>query len=142
MKEQEPIITKEQRLAEKIRQARFVWIAGNGGSASTAEHFANDLVKKGKGAVALTNSSIITMIGNDYGFDQVFSRQLEALASPKDLFIAISCSGTSPNMLQAVKTAIIKKVPYYTFEVFGEEIDYGKLEDKHLKFAHEVAGRL
>ncbi len=144
MKDRETQPSEEQRLAEQIRQARFVFIAGNGGSASTAEHFATDLVKKGKSAIALSaNSSVLTMIANDYGYDQVFSRQLEAFASPEDLFIGISCSGTSPNLLMAVKIAILNRVPYYTFETFqGEDRDYAKLEDKHLAFAHEVAGLL
>lgn len=134
-------MSKEQELAEQIRQARFVWIAGNGGSASTAEHFATDLVKKGIKAIALSaNTSVITMIANDYGYDQIFSKQLEVLANFDDLLITISCSGTSPNIENARKTAFIKmKMNLYSFETFGEDRDYGKLEDKHLAFAHEVA---
>ena len=143
MSEGEPRLSEEQRLAELIRKAQDVYICGNGGSASTAEHFATDLVKKGVRATALSaNSSVITMIANDYGYEQVFSRQLETFGTQEDLLIAISCSGTSPNVLMAVKTAILKKIPFYTFEAFGEDRDYAKLEDKHLAFAHEVAGRL
>lgn len=143
MKDREPQITEEQLLAEQIRKARFVWICGNGGSASTSEHFATDLVKKGLRAVALSaNTSVITMIANDYGYDQIFSRQLEAFATPDDLLVTISCSGTSPNIVNALEVARERNIPSYSFEVFGIETDYGLLEDKHLAFAHEVAKSL
>lgn len=143
MNEKEPQLSEEQRLAELIKQANTVYLCGNGGSTSTAEHFATDLVKKGVRAFALSaNSSVITMIANDYGYDQIFSKQLEIFANPEDLVIAISCSGTSPNIVAAQRIAFDKGVEGYQFETFGEDRDYGKLEDKHLKFAHEVAGLL
>lgn len=140
MNEAEPIIREEERLAELIRQAKFVWIAGNGGSASTAEHFATDLIKKGKRAIALSaNTSVITMLANDYGYDEIFRMQLATLGGEGDLLITISCSGTSPNIVKAKEYGM----PTYSFETFeGEDRDYAKLEDKHLAFAHEVAGLL
>lgn len=136
-------------LIKLIKQARFIWIAGNGGSAATAEHFATDLVKKGYPAIALSsNTSVITMIANDYGYDQIFSKQLEVYATEEDLLITISCSGTSKNIIKAIQfiqnivddPICLREV--YSFETFGKETDYGKLEDKHLKFAHEVAKKL
>lgn len=132
------------RLIEQIKKARFIWVAGNGGSAATAEHFATDLVKKGYPAICLnSNTPLITMIANDYGYDQIFSKQLEKLSTRDDLLITISCSGTSPNIERAKKEAFVyKKMGFYQFETFGKETDYGKLEDKHLKFTHEVAARL
>ena len=127
------------KLIKLIKKAKFIWICGNGGSASTAEHFATDLVKKGYRAVALSsNTSITTMIANDYGYDEIFKKQLKVYGQAGDLLITISCSGTSPNIVKAQSLGM----PCYEFETFGEETDYGLLEDKHLKFAHEVAKAL
>lgn len=85
---------------------------GNGGSAGDAQHFAAEFVgrlafnRPALPALALTeNSSCVTAIGNDYGFDQVFSRQLEALARPGDIAFGISTSGNSLNILNAMSTA-------------------------------------
>lgn len=87
-------------------------IAGNGGSAADAQHFAAELAgrfvaeRKGLPAIALTtNSSNITAIGNDFGYDQIFIRQLEALAKPSDVFFGISTSGNSNNLIEAMKWA-------------------------------------
>ena len=126
-----------------IKQARFIFICGNGGSASTAEHFTNDLFDKGFKAICLnSNTSIMTMIANDYSYDQVFGRQLKTYASSKDLLITISCSGTSPNIVEAIFVAKYKGFPFYQFETFGKEEDYGLLEDKHLKFIHQIVKTL
>ena len=85
---------------------------GNGGSAADAQHLAAEFVgrfvaeRRGLSAVALTtDSSILTAVGNDYGFEQVFARQIQALGRPGDIAIGISTSGTSPNVLEAVKAA-------------------------------------
>lgn len=85
-------------------------IAGNGGSAADAQHFAGELVskfyfdRKGLPAIALTtDTSILTAIGNDYGFDYLFKRQLEALANIGDIFIGITTSGNSKNIIEALK---------------------------------------
>lgn len=130
-------------LLTKIKQARFIWIIGNGGSASTAEHFANDLVKKYYRAIALSaNTSLITMLANDYGYQNIFTRQLGVYATASDLLITISCSGTSNNITNALNYAKLKKLTSYSFETFGKETDFGKLEDKHLAFCHEVIQNL
>lgn len=130
-------------LIKKIKKARFIWICGNGGSAATAEHFATDLMKLGYPAIALSsNSSVMTMIANDYGFAYVFSLQLECYASEEDLIITISCSGTSPNIEQAIEIASYKGIDTYSFETFSKDKDYQALEDKHLKFAHKLIKRL
>lgn len=143
MSEQEPIMTEEQNLAEKIRKARFVFVIGNGGSASTAEHFTTDLVKKGIPAFALSaNTGLISMLANDYGYDQIFSKQLEVFAHETDLLVTISCSGTSPNIVAALDKQESMGFDVYQFETFSNDRDFGKLEDKHLKFAHTVAGLL
>lgn len=132
------------KLIELIKEARFIWIAGNGGSASTAEHFATDLVKKGYRAIALSaNTSTITMLANDYGYQEIFSKQLDLYANKEDLLITISCSGTSLNILNVFAHAMNRKIKIYQFETFKKgDRDFGKLEDKHLKFAHEVTKAL
>ncbi len=87
-------------------------VFGNGGSAADAQHFAAELVgryeqeRKAWPAIALTtDTSALTAIGNDYGFDRVFARQLEALGKKGDVAIGISTSGNSPNVLRALETA-------------------------------------
>lgn len=100
-------------LAEEcLRNGGKILVFGNGGSAADAQHFAAELVgrfeqdREALPAIALTvNTSSLTAIANDYGFDRIFSRQIEALAKPGDLVIAISTSGESPNVVEAVRAA-------------------------------------
>ena len=99
-------------IVETYRNGGKVLLAGNGGSAADAQHIAAELVSRftldrpALPAMALTtDSSILTAISNDYGYDSLFSRQLEANAKPGDVFIAISTSGNSPNIVRALKTA-------------------------------------
>ena len=87
---------------------------GNGGSAADAQHFAAELVnrfeinRRGLAAVALTHdASVITSIANDFSFDQIFSRQVEALGRPGDLLLAISTSGTSNNVTAADRKSVV-----------------------------------
>ncbi len=94
------------------RAGHKVLIAGNGGSAADAQHIAAELVSRfyidrpGLAAIALTtDTSTLTAISNDYTYDRIFARQIEALARPGDIFIAISTSGNSANMLQALHQA-------------------------------------
>lgn len=99
-------------LVETFTNGGKLLVMGNGGSAADAQHFAAEIVgrfkmeRKGLPAVALsTDTSILTAIGNDYGFEMIFRRQVEALALPGDLIVGISTSGNSPNVLQALKLA-------------------------------------
>lgn len=94
-----------------LNQGKII-VAGNGGSAADAQHFAGELVSRFNFdrpplcAIALTtDSSIITAIGNDYGFEDVFARQIQAHGRAGDVFIAISTSGNSPNILKAIEAA-------------------------------------
>jgi D-sedoheptulose 7-phosphate isomerase len=89
-----------------------ILLAGNGGSAADAQHIAAELTgrfvkeRRGLPAIALTtDTSAMTAIANDYGFDRVFARQIEALGNENDVFIGISTSGNSPNIVEAVKVA-------------------------------------
>lgn len=93
-----------------LKNKKKIIIAGNGGSAADAQHIAGELVSKfyfdrpGLSAIALTtDTSIITSIGNDYGYEKLFSRQLEANGVEGDVFIGISTSGNSKNILEALK---------------------------------------
>lgn len=95
-----------------LKTGNKVLICGNGGSAADAQHFAAELTgrykteRKGLPGIALTtDTSALTAIGNDYGFDHVFARQVEALAQKGDLLIGISTSGNSKNVLNALKVA-------------------------------------
>jgi len=104
------------RLAEKIAFAfmndRKLMLCGNGGSASDAQHIAAEFVNRfvlerpPLPAIALTtDTSVITSIGNDYAFDEIFSKQIKAIGMEGDILLAISTSGNSPNVTLAVKTA-------------------------------------
>ncbi|MBV8939050.1 MAG: D-sedoheptulose 7-phosphate isomerase, partial [Alphaproteobacteria bacterium] len=94
-----------------------IMFCGNGGSAADAQHLSAELVSRlnfnrpGLSAIALTvDTSALTAIGNDYGFDTVFSRQVEALGQPGDVLVAISTSGNSPNVLKAIAAARAKNI--------------------------------
>lgn len=111
-------------LVSALRRGNKVLLFGNGGSAADAQHIAAELVgrftlnRPALPAIALSvNSSCLTAIGNDYGFDQVFSRQIEALARPGDVAIGISTSGNSPNVALALSTA--KKMTLHTVALTG-----------------------
>jgi len=124
-------------IVEDIRNARYVWVCGNGGSAATAEHLTNDLFSKGIKAFCLnSNTSIMTMIANDFGYEFVFSKQLDLYANDDDLVVAFSVSGKSPNIINAItgrRHILIK----------GEEGEsYEVAEDRHLKLAHNVAKQI
>jgi D-sedoheptulose 7-phosphate isomerase len=110
------LVATTAKIAEKISQSLKnggkVLLAGNGGSASDAQHIAAEFVgryitdRAPLAAIALTtDTSALTAIGNDYGFDHVFERQLRALGKTGDVFIGISTSGKSPNLLPAFKAA-------------------------------------
>jgi D-sedoheptulose 7-phosphate isomerase len=107
-----------------IKNGNKLLLFGNGGSAADAQHIAAEFVgrfafdRPALPALALSvNTSCLTAIGNDYGFDQVFSRQLEALARPGDVAIGFSTSGNSPNVLRAISTA--KKMGLQTVALTG-----------------------
>lgn len=95
-----------------MRSGKKILIMGNGGSAADAQHFAAEFVgrflkeRKALPAIALTtDTSILTAVGNDYGFDNIFRRQVEALAHPGDVVIGISTSGNSENVFRAMQAA-------------------------------------
>lgn len=109
----EPTIrSMAQRIAEALKEGGKVLWMGNGGSAADSQHLAAELVgrytreRPAAASIALTtDSSILTAIGNDYGFESIFARQIEALCSPGDVVVGISTSGNSPNVLAGIEKA-------------------------------------
>ena len=100
------------RIAQALREGKRVYIMGNGGSAADAQHIAGELINRfllDRGplpAVALTtDTSVITSVANDYGFNEVFSKQVAALVSEGDIAWGLSTSGTSPNVVTALRLA-------------------------------------
>jgi D-sedoheptulose 7-phosphate isomerase len=110
-----PAIIAAQAMADALKAGRKLLVFGNGGSAADAQHLAAELVgrfqreRPGMAAIALTtDSSILTAVGNDYSFKQVFARQVEALGQPGDVAFGISTSGESPNVIAGLQVARAK----------------------------------
>jgi D-sedoheptulose 7-phosphate isomerase len=102
-----------ERTVSALKSGHKLMVAGNGGSAADAQHMVAEFVSRlcddrpAMRAVALTtNSSILTAVGNDYGYERVFARQIEAIGQAGDVFIGISTSGNSPNVLRALELSM------------------------------------
>jgi len=142
-------------------QNRNIFFIGNGGSAATASHFANDLAIGSRTklspyrVISLTdNNAVMTAIANDFGYEQLFVKQLEAVYREGDLLVAISASGNSPNVLKAVEyvkdrggTTIgltgfdggeLKRMVDYALHVPTQKGEYGPVEDVHMIFDHVI----
>ena len=124
------IVALADLIAERVRKGGKVLVFGNGGSAADAQHFAGELVgrftKEGPPIPALaltTDTAIMTAVGNDYGYEHIFKRQVEAHARPDDIAVGISTSGNSTNVLEAMEVAKARGV--LTVGMTGE--DGGKL---------------
>lgn len=138
-----------------------ILLAGNGGSAADAQHIAGEFVSKfafdrpGLPAIALTtDTSILTAIGNDYGYENLFTRQIQALGRKGDIFIGYSTSGKSPNIIRAFEEAKsrglvcvgftgshggpMKDICDYLLEV--PSIDTPKIQEGHLVLGHILCG--
>jgi D-sedoheptulose 7-phosphate isomerase len=134
-------------------------VAGNGGSAADAQHMAAEFVSRfnfdrpGLPALALTtDTSILTAVGNDYGYDQLFRRQVEANGQAGDVFLGISTSGNSPNILEALEAARLKGIK--TFGLTGDSggkmralcdhclcvpsADTPRIQEVHIVIAHTL----
>lgn len=146
-----PIAEGVNALVGCITGGGKVLACGNGGSASDAQHFAAEFVgrfereRPGLAAIALTtDTSIITAIGNDYAFDVIFAKQIQALGAPGDVLIAISTSGNSSNVLAAVQAAHAKEMTIVALTGRGG----GKLRemlldtDVHICVPHERTARI
>lgn len=108
----EQLAAAARMLAQALADGGTIYICGNGGSAAQAQHFSAEFVgrflmeRPGLPAVALTtDTSILTAVGNDYGFEEIFARQVKALMKPGDVLWGMSTSGRSPNVLKAFEAA-------------------------------------
>lgn len=154
-----------QTLLDARERDAHVWFIGNGGSAATASHFANDI---GIGTRApgkpfrivslCDNQAVITAIGNDFGYADIFSRQLAMVARPGDVVVAISASGNSPNLVDAFTYAKANGITCVALTAFSggklremqdlgihvptEPGEYGPAEDAHMILDHLVANYL
>ena len=111
-----------QEVVDRYRRGGRLYIAGNGGSAADAQHLAAEFVSKlardraPLAAEAMTvDTSVLTAIGNDYGYEQVFSRQVTGKMTEKDIFLGITTSGQSPNILNALDTCRQMSIPTIVF---------------------------
>ncbi len=131
------VVAAATAIAAALTGGRTVFAFGNGGSAADAQHFTAELVgrfereRKAWPAIALTtDTSALTAIGNDYGFDRVFARQIEALGRPGDVAIGISTSGNSPNVLRGLETA--KAGGLVTIALTGRGGEAGAIAAHHI----------
>lgn len=131
-----------------LRGGHTVLVFGNGGSAADAQHFAAELVgrfvtdRQAFRAVALTaNASLLTAVGNDYGFERVFARQIEALGRPGDVALGISTSGRSPNVLRALDTARAQGLTTIAL-TGGDGGEAGRLAAIHVNVPEPVVARV
>lgn len=142
-----PVVRAAQVMAAALKQGRTVFAFGNGGSAADAQHFTAELVgryerqRRGWPAVALsTDTSALTAIGNDFGFDRVFARQIEALGRPGDVALGISTSGNSPNVLRALEAANAGGL--VTIALTGRGGEAGRLAAHHVGVAEQRTPRV
>jgi D-sedoheptulose 7-phosphate isomerase len=130
---------------KKIKKANYIYIIGNGGSASMANHFANDLVKRcGIKAISLcANEAVIMAYANDEGFENIFYSQLKVFLKKGDLLITISGSGKSKNIVKAQRYARKIGVQVYSFPTMKDlNLNMLEIENKHLKLAHKIITKL
>ena len=127
------IVLAAKTIIQAYRNGKKTLFAGNGGSAADAQHLAGELVARfyfdrpGLPSIALTtDSSIVTAIGNDYGYERLFARQVQAMGSEGDIFIGLSTSGNSPNILSALDTCKEKGI----FSICLTGSTGGKMADK------------
>ena len=131
-----------------LKNNKKIMIAGNGGSASDAQHFAGEIVgrflieRKGLAAIALnTDTSVITCIANDYSYDDIFSRQIEGIGQEGDVFIGISTSGNSKNIIKAIE--MCKQNNIETISFIGKDGgELKKLSDNYLLIPYKSTARV
>ena len=158
----ETIVKMAELMARAIEAGKVVLTCGNGGSAADAQHIAGELVGRfrrkklsGYKAFALTaNSSVITAIANDYSYDDVFSKQIEAIGSPGDVLLALSTSGNSPNAVEAISMAAGLGMKTLAFTGAGggtmaekadlaivvPDDDFARIQEIHMALGHILCG--
>jgi len=148
-----------RNIFEEVRESgNMVWLVGNGGSAATAGHFANDLTKMAGVRAIAVHSMISTALayGNDNGWERMYADLLVSFMKPGDALVAISCSGKSRNVLEAVKLFHHNRLIIMTgnkydsplagvdadSKIFVVDSDIRVQEDAHLAICHAIAGSL
>lgn len=155
------VVNCAETIVETLRNGGKVLIAGNGGSAADAQHIAGEFVSRfhydrpGLASIALTtDTSILTAIGNDYGYERLFSRQVQALGREGDVFIGISTSGNSANVIEAFKESQKQnlKTIGFTGSTGGKMADMcditlrmpsketPKIQEGHIAIGHIICG--
>lgn len=152
-----------QCMRDCLKNGGKILVMGNGGSAADSQHIAAEIVgrykrdRRGLPAIALTtDTSILTSVGNDFGFDFIFSRQVEALCNPADVVIGISTSGNSANVVKAIETA--KQIGATTvalsggtggklatmcdFNLIMPSSDTPRIQEAHIFVGHSLCGLL
>ncbi len=135
-------------IAAAFRDGQAMLVFGNGGSAADAQHFVTELVgrfrreRRAVPALALSaDTSLLTAVANDYGFEHVFARQVEAFGAPGDVAFGITTSGRSPNVIEALRVASERGMT--TIALTGHDGgDAGRMADIHLHVAHEVTAHV
>ncbi len=146
--QQEPLMRAAQVILDALQADRQVLVFGNGGSATDAQHLAAELVgrfQRERRPVPVMSLAadvgVLTCLGNDYGYDQIFSRQVEAFGRPGDVAIAITTSGASPNVNLALAKA--REQGMVTVGITGRDGgETGRLVDHHLNVSHTSTARV
>lgn len=144
----EPVARAVEAIAEAFGNGQALLVFGNGGSASDAQHFVTEFVgryqreRRAVPALALTaDSSLLTAVANDYGFERVFARQVEAFGAPGDVAFGITTSGESPSVVEALKAAAERGM--VTIALTGRDGGAaGQVADIHVNVPHAVTARV
>ena len=154
------ILALSEKCGSALRSGGKILFCGNGGSFADAQHLSAEFTssflfdRPGLPSLALgTNSSAMTAIGNDYGYENVFAREIEAIATPADVLIAITTSGNSENILKALKAAKEKNVPTVVLTGAGKgrlpkdidalhipSSDTARIQECHILIGHIICG--
>jgi D-sedoheptulose 7-phosphate isomerase len=143
-----PVVAASAAIEASLDRGGRLFVFGNGGSAAEAQHFAAEFVgrfqheRRGLSAIALTtDTSALTAIGNDYGFERVFARQIESLGREGDVALGISTSGESPNVLEGLRAA--RRQGLVTIGFTGRDGGpVGREADIHVNVPHRVTARV
>jgi D-sedoheptulose 7-phosphate isomerase len=154
------VLALAEKCAAALRDGGKILFCGNGGSFADAQHLSAEFTSRflfdrpGLPSLALgTNSSAMTAIGNDYGYENVFAREIQAIATPSDVLIAISTSGNSENILKALQAAKTKNVPTVVLTGAGKgklpkdiqalhipSLDTARIQECHILIGHIICG--
>ena len=144
----QPVMRAVAAIAEAFGNGQALLVFGNGGSAADAQHFVTEFVgryqreRRAVPALALTaDTSLVTAVANDYGFERVFARQIEAFGAPGDVAFGITTSGQSPNVVEGLKAAAERGM--VTIALTGRDGGAaGQVADIHLNVPHGVTARV